>query len=68
MEYHMLYVDSRKSFKARNEKNLFICRVQKTLGKLISLPSAGKKHSAKLFFCQVPLMDTRQTPNGRHTN
>ena len=29
---------------------------------------AGKKHSANLFLCRVPLTDTRQTPNGRHTN
>ena len=65
----MLYVESRKHFKARSEeKNLFICRVQKTLGKLISLLSVGKKHSTNLFLCRVPLTDTRQTPNGRHTN
>ena len=65
----MLYVDSKKSFKVRREKNLFICRVQKkTLGKIISLPSAKEKHSANLFHCRVPLTDTRQTPNGQHTN
>ena len=46
----MLYVESRKSFKARREKNLFICRVQKkTRGKIISLPSAKRKHSANKY-------------------
>ena len=45
----MLYVESRKSFKARSEKNLFICRVQKTLGKLISLLSATNGHSTKFL-------------------
>ena len=64
----MLYMDSRKSFKVRREKNLFICRVQKTLSKIISMPSAKEKHSANLLLCRVPLTDTRQTPNGRHTN
>ena len=64
----MLYVESRKSLKVRREKNLFICRVQKTLGKIISLPSAKWKHSTNLLLCRVPLTDTRQTPNGRHTN
>ena len=65
----MLYVESRKSFKARKEKNLSICRVpKKTLGKIISLPSTKGKHSTNLLLCRVPLTDTRQTPNGRHTN
>jgi len=27
MEYHMLYVESKKSFKVRREKNKIICRV-----------------------------------------
>ena len=61
MEYHMLYVESRKSFKVRREKNylftelkkhlanLFLCRVlKKTLGKLISLSSATYGHSANV--------------------
>jgi len=65
----MLYVDSRKSFKSEEKKNLFICRVpKKRLGKIISLPSAKEKHSANLLLRRVPLTDTRQTPNGRHTN
>ena len=43
MEYHMLYVESRKSFKATREKNLLFTECKKkTLGKLISLPSAEK--------------------------
>ena len=49
----MLYVDSRKSFKARSEKKYLFAECKKTLGKLISLTSAEKKHSANLFFCRV---------------
>ena len=65
----MLYVESRKSFKVRREKNLFICRVpKKTLSKIISLPSAKEKQSANLLLCRVPQTETQQTPNGRHTN
>ena len=70
MEYHMLYMDSRKSFKIRREKKLIYLpsAKTKTLGKIISLPSAKGKHSTNLLLCRVPLTDTRQTPNGRHTN
>ena len=64
----MLYVESKKSFKVRREKKLiYLPSAKKTLGKLISLPSE-KKHSVNLLLCRVPLTDTRQTPNGRHTN
>ena len=49
MEYHILYVESRKSFKVRREK------------KLISLPSAKQIHSANIFLCRVPGNYTRQT-------
>ena len=65
MEYHMLYMESRKSFKVRREKNLFLCRVPNkytrqthffaecqiiTLGKHISLPSVSTKgHSANVL-------------------
>ena len=44
MEYHMLYVEGRKNFKLRREKKTYLfaeCK-KKTLGKLISLPSAEK--------------------------
>ena len=69
MEYHMSYVDSRKSFKIRREKKLiYLPSAKKTLSKIISLPSAKEKHSANLFLCRMPLTDTRQTPNDRHTN
>ena len=65
----MLYLGSRKSIKARSEKNLFVCWVpKKTLGKIISLPSAKEKHSANLFLCRVPLTNTRQTSKGQHMN
>ena len=65
----MLHVESRESFKARSEKKLiYLPSAKKTLGKLIYLPSAEKKQSANLFFCRVSLIDTRQTPNDRHTN
>ena len=65
----MLYVDSRKSFKIRREKKLiYLPSAKKTLGKIISLPSAKEKHSANLLLRRVPLTDTRQTPNGRHTS
>ena len=51
MEYHMLYVDSRKSFKVRREKKLiYLPSAKKTLGKLIFLPSAEKKTLGKLIF------------------
>ena len=65
----MLYVESRKSFKVRREKKfIYLSSAKKTLGKIISLPSAKEKHSANLLLCQVPLTDTRRTLNGRHTN
>ena len=65
----MLYVESRKSFKVRREKKTYLfAECQKTLAKIISLSSAKEKHSANLLLCRVPLTDTRQTPNGRHTN
>ena len=70
MEYHMLYVESRKSFKVRREKKLIYLPREKNkhLCKLISLPSAEKNTQQTYFFCRVPLTDNRQTPNGRHTN
>ena len=64
MEYHMLYVESRKTFKVRREKNKIICRVPNsytrqtyffaecqtfTLGKHIFLPSA---QFCRVFFFQ----------------
>ena len=62
MEYHMLYVESRKSFKVRREKKLiYLPSAKKTLGKPMSLPSAKKKHSAKLFLYRVLKENTRQT-------
>ena len=65
----MLYVESRKSFKVRREKKLiYLPSAKKTLGKIISLSSAKGKHSANLLLCRVTVTDTRQTPNGRHTN
>ena len=48
MEYHTLYVESRKSFKVRREK------------KLVSSPSAKQIHSASIFLCRVPNIYTRQ--------
>ena len=69
MEYHMLYVESRKSFKVKREKKTYLfAECKKTLDKIISLPSAKGKHSTNLLLCRVPLTDTRQTSNGRHTN
>ena len=49
MEYHMLYVESRKSFKVRREK------------KLVSLSSAKQIHSTNIFLCPVLNNYTRQT-------
>ena len=50
IEYHMLYVESRKSFKVRREKKLiYLPSAKKTLGKIISLPSTKGKHSANLL-------------------
>ena len=64
----MWYVESKKSFKIRSEKKTYLfAKCQKTLGKIISLPSAKEKHSASLLLCRVSLMDTRQTTNGWHT-
>jgi len=49
----MLYVDGRKSLEGRRGKKSFGFAEcwGKTLGKLIILPSAGEKHSAKLHIC-----------------
>ena len=47
MQYHMLYVESRKSFKVRRKKNY--------------LPSAKQLHSANIFLCRVPDSYIRQT-------
>ena len=53
MEYHILYVKSRKSLRGRREKILFICRVpKKTLGKLASLPSVRKITLGKALFAE----------------
>ena len=52
MEYHMLYVESRKSFKVRREKKLiYLPSAKKTLSKIIYLPSPKGKHSANLLLC-----------------
>ena len=49
MEYHILYVKSRKCFEVRSKKNLLLCRVQKKAhGKFITLPCAKKTHCAKI--------------------
>ena len=43
MEYHMLYVKSRKSLRGRREKKfIYLPSAKKTLGKLASLPSVRK--------------------------
>ena len=63
MEYHMLYVESRKSFKVRREKKTYLfteCQ-KKPLGKLSSLPSK-KKHSAKLGTRQRTVTWTAVSP------
>ena len=76
----MLYVDSRKSLEGRREKNIIIlpsatkkhsqqhyfveCK-QKTLGKIINLPSVKKKTHGIPCLCRVSLTDTRQSSNGR---
>ena len=49
MQYHMLYVERKKSFKVRREK------------KLVSLPSVKQIHSANIFLYRVPNNYTRQT-------
>ena len=49
MEYHMLYVESRKNFKVRREQ------------KLVYLPSAKQIHSANIFLCRMPNNYIRQT-------
>ena len=41
-----------KVSRSEEKKNLFICRVQKTLGKFISLSSGDKKTLSKLFFVE----------------
>ena len=50
----MLYVEIRKNFEVRRG-NFFISLPsdQKTLGKLVCLPSAKKKHSANSLVCRV---------------
>ena len=50
----MLYVESRKSFKGRRgKKSLGFAEGQhKTLGKMINLLSAMKKHSANNVFAE----------------
>jgi len=64
----MLYVESRKSFKVRREKNYLFTELKKHLANLFLCRVLKKKHLVNLFHCQVPLTDTRQTPNGWHTN
>ena len=50
----MLYVESRKSFESRRGKKslVFAESQQKTLGKMITLPSAIAKHSANNVFAE----------------
>ena len=63
----MLYVDSRKSLEGSREKKLLFYRVplkntrqqhyfaeckQKTLDKIINLPSVKKKHTAYIVFAE----------------
>ena len=61
MEYHMFYVEIKKNLRLEEEKNIFLCRVQKkTLGKLTYLPSA-KKTLGKQALCRVFFFSTRQT-------
>ena len=57
-----------KILRSEEKKTYLFTKCKKTLGKIFSLPSAKGKHSANLLLCRVPLMDTQQTPNGRHTN
>ena len=54
MEYNVLYVEIRKSFEGRRgKKSLGFAESQhKTLGKMINLPSAIKKHSANNVFAE----------------
>ena len=61
MEYHMSYVDSRKSFKVRREKKpYFFAECQKNTRQTYFFAECKKKHSANLFLCRVK-KNTRQT-------
>ena len=62
MQYHMLYVESRKSLRGRTEKNYLFTECQtKTLGKLSSLPSVRKKNTRQRTGLPSVRKNTRQT-------
>ena len=60
----MLYVEGRKSFEMRREKENYdfaVCQ-KKTHGKLYILLCAKKnKHTANCILCRVPRENTRQS-------
>jgi len=57
-----------KPSRSEEKKIIYLPSAKKIIGKLISLSSAKEKNLANLLLCRVPLTDTQQTPNSRHTN